>query len=32
MSCRGIWFDNGKEWEILEDFGFYIRVYDIFFS
>lgn len=32
MSCRGIWFDNGKEWEILEDLGLHTRVYDIFSS
>ena len=32
MSCRGIWFDNGEEWQILEDLGLHTRVYDIFSS
>lgn len=32
MSCGGIWFDNSEEWNILEEFGFYIKINEIFFS
>ncbi|MEB3342101.1 zf-TFIIB domain-containing protein [Okeania sp.] len=32
MSCGGIWFDNGEEWEILEQLGLHIKIRQIFSS
>jgi len=32
MSCRGIWFDSGEEWKILEELGLDVKIHEIFSS
>ena len=32
MSCGGTWFDNGEEWQILEELGLHTKIQEIFSS